>query len=95
MAYGNVMLTFKRDIVAIVKHIVCTGWVDVTWDSGGSNSYRMGAEGKYDVKLAPSHNPDKLHKMAAYMKADSNRLKSHTNAKVSPCRMISIAYRLD
>ncbi|KAG7213737.1 hypothetical protein KM043_002970 [Ampulex compressa] len=27
------------------------GWIDVTWDHGGSNSYRMGAEGKYDLKL--------------------------------------------
>ncbi len=25
----------------------------MTWDHGGSNSYRMGAEGKYDLKLAP------------------------------------------
>lgn len=31
-----------------------TGWIDVTWQSGGSNSYRMGAEGKYDLMLAPS-----------------------------------------
>uniref|UniRef100_A0A8D8T0U6 E3 ubiquitin-protein ligase n=1 Tax=Cacopsylla melanoneura TaxID=428564 RepID=A0A8D8T0U6_9HEMI len=29
------------------------GWIDVAWDHGGSNSYRMGAEGKYDLKLAP------------------------------------------
>ncbi|CAH1802965.1 unnamed protein product, partial [Owenia fusiformis] len=36
------------------------GWIDVTWDSGGSNSYRMGAEGKYDLQLAPSHDPDKV-----------------------------------
>ncbi|XP_071078576.1 E3 ubiquitin-protein ligase HECTD1-like isoform X2 [Haliotis cracherodii] len=36
------------------------GWVDVTWDAGGSNSYRMGAEGKFDLALAPSHDPDKL-----------------------------------
>lgn len=27
------------------------GWIDVTWDHGGCNSYRMGAEGKYDLKL--------------------------------------------
>ena len=36
------------------------GWIDVTWDSGGSNSYRMGAEGKYDLQLAPSHDAEKL-----------------------------------
>ena len=29
------------------------GWIDVAWDHGSSNSYRMGAEGKYDLKLAP------------------------------------------
>lgn len=34
------------------------GWIDVTWDAGGSNSYRMGAEGKYDLKLAPSYDPE-------------------------------------
>ncbi len=38
------------------------GWIDVTWDAGGSNSYRMGAEGKYDLTLAPSHDPEKIRK---------------------------------
>merc|ERR1711884_205379 len=33
------------------------GWIDVTWDHGGSNSYRMGAEGKFDIKLAPGYEP--------------------------------------
>lgn len=28
------------------------GWIDVKWDHGLKNSYRMGAEGKYDLKLA-------------------------------------------
>ena len=32
----------------------------MTWDIGGSNSYRMGAEGKYDLQLAPSHDAEKL-----------------------------------
>lgn len=36
---------------------VHSGWIDVTWDHGGSNSYRMGAEGKYDLKLAPGYEP--------------------------------------
>lgn len=36
------------------------GWIDVTWDSGGSNSYRMGAEGKYDLQLAASHDAERL-----------------------------------
>ncbi|XP_058847599.1 E3 ubiquitin-protein ligase HECTD1-like isoform X4 [Acipenser ruthenus] len=37
---------------------VHNGWIDVTWDAGGSNSYRMGAEGKYDLKLAPGYDPE-------------------------------------
>lgn len=30
------------------------GWIPVQWDSGITNSYRMGKEGKYDLKLAKS-----------------------------------------
>lgn len=36
------------------------GWIDVTWDHGGSNSYRMGAEGKYDLKLAPGYDTESV-----------------------------------
>lgn len=32
---------------------ILTGWVDITWDNGSTNSYRMGAEGKYDLKILP------------------------------------------
>ncbi|XP_037958310.1 E3 ubiquitin-protein ligase Ufd4 isoform X2 [Teleopsis dalmanni] len=32
------------------------GWIDVKWDHGVRNSYRMGAEGKYDIKLANCDN---------------------------------------
>lgn len=28
------------------------GWIEVQWDHGGANSYRMGAEGKFDLQLA-------------------------------------------
>ncbi len=28
------------------------GWVEIQWDHGGVNSYRMGAEGKYDLDMA-------------------------------------------
>ena len=28
------------------------GWVRVQWDNGTTNSYRMGREGKYDLRLA-------------------------------------------
>ncbi|XP_064637694.1 E3 ubiquitin-protein ligase HERC2-like isoform X2 [Lineus longissimus] len=35
------------------------GWIRVQWDTGSTNSYRMGKEGKYDLKLAePPVMPD-------------------------------------
>ncbi|KAK7486952.1 hypothetical protein BaRGS_00021768, partial [Batillaria attramentaria] len=35
------------------------GWIRVQWDTGSTNSYRMGKEGKYDLKLAqPPELPD-------------------------------------
>jgi E3 ubiquitin-protein ligase HECTD1 len=35
---------------------IYNGWIDVKWDHGIRNSYRMGAEGKYDLKLANCDN---------------------------------------
>ena len=35
------------------------GWIRVQWDTDSTNSYRMGKEGKYDLKLAePPELPD-------------------------------------
>lgn len=35
------------------------GWIRIHWDTGSTNSYRMGKEGKYDLKLAePPEMPD-------------------------------------
>lgn len=31
------------------------GWVRVQWDTGSTNSYRMGREDKYDLKLADNN----------------------------------------
>ena len=39
--------------VGSVMGEVHNGWIDVAWNNGGSNSYRMGTEGKFDVKLGP------------------------------------------
>ncbi|XP_076028585.1 E3 ubiquitin-protein ligase HERC2 isoform X2 [Oratosquilla oratoria] len=33
------------------------GWIRVQWDNGSTNSYRMGKEGKYDLKLAETPTP--------------------------------------
>ena len=36
------------------------GWLEVIWDNGTFNFYRMGFEAKSDLALAPSHDFDKL-----------------------------------
>nr|XP_032812660.1 E3 ubiquitin-protein ligase HERC2 isoform X4 [Petromyzon marinus] len=33
------------------------GWIRVQWDTGNTNSYRMGKEGKYDLRLAEQPAP--------------------------------------
>jgi len=43
-------LTFKTLILG-------SGWIDVVWDHGVTNSYRMGAEGKYDLRLVSESQP--------------------------------------
>ncbi|CAM1299094.1 HECTD1 (predicted) [Pycnogonum litorale] len=54
------------------------GWIDITWDHGGSNSYRMGAEGKFDLKLAPSLDSDSSVVVA--IPASSKTTSSSNNA---------------
>ena len=36
------------------------GWIDAIWDQSGSNSYRMGPECRFDLKLSPSCEPESL-----------------------------------
>ena len=43
----------------IISDIDRDGWVRVRWDNGATNSYRMGKDGKYDLRLAPSEVPKK------------------------------------
>lgn len=39
-----------------LRSFVLCRWVRVKWDTGATNSYRMGREGQYDLKLADSGN---------------------------------------
>lgn len=41
----------------IVGELGEDGWVRVEWDTGTTNSYRMGKEGRYDLRLARSPSP--------------------------------------
>lgn len=48
----------------IISEVGDDGWVRVEWDTGATNSYRMGKEGHYDLRLADSNlfktiSPDK------------------------------------
>ncbi|XP_024133712.1 E3 ubiquitin-protein ligase HECTD1 [Oryzias melastigma] len=59
------------------------GWIDVTWDAGGSNSYRMGAEGKFDLKLAPGYDPE-LAATAPSPKPVSSAVSGPASSTVGP-----------
>lgn len=47
----------------IISEVGDDGWVRVEWDTGATNSYRMGKEGQYDLRMAESSfktiSPDK------------------------------------
>lgn len=46
----------------VITELNSEGWVEVIWDSGSVNLYRMGAEnGKFDLLLAATHDTDKLN----------------------------------
>ncbi|XP_021378315.1 E3 ubiquitin-protein ligase HERC2-like isoform X2 [Mizuhopecten yessoensis] len=53
------------------------GWIRVQWDTGSTNSYRMGKEGKYDLKLAePPEMPDNDEDEDEELDIDSNKPES-------------------
>ena len=62
--YNRLYMYTKLTLNMYLREVMCfvLGWIDVAWDSGGSNSYRMGAEGKFDLMLAPSHDPEKIRR---------------------------------
>lgn len=39
----------------IISEVGEDGWVRVEWDNGSTNSYRMGKEGQYDLRLADNN----------------------------------------
>lgn len=49
----------------VVTGDIHNGWIDVKWDHGLRNSYRMGAEGKYDLKLANGDNLTNFDNMSS------------------------------
>ncbi|XP_067136429.1 E3 ubiquitin-protein ligase HECTD1 isoform X3 [Centruroides vittatus] len=66
------------------------GWIDVTWDHGGSNSYRMGAEGKYDLKLATGYDPE-THIVSSNINTSTTQMQnSNTSILGTPTTVGSI-----
>ena len=63
------------------------GWVRIQWDTGSTNSYRMGKEGKYDLKLAgPPPVPESSEEEEEDMKGRSfNSLKSKIKISILIC----------
>ncbi|EDW86666.2 uncharacterized protein Dwil_GK23521 [Drosophila willistoni] len=67
------------------------GWIDVKWDHGVRNSYRMGAEGKYDLKLANCENLSIFEggNYAAPVGLSSNNKKTEKNSTLTSRKSIS------
>lgn len=52
----NLLIYFPKDgpppgLGRVIGELGEDGWIRVQWDTGSTNSYRMGKEGKYDLKL--------------------------------------------
>ncbi|KAF5890150.1 Fc receptor-like protein 5 isoform X1, partial [Clarias magur] len=52
----------------VISELRKDGWISVQWDTGSTNGYRMGNEGKYDLKLAVMNFPTSGPELAAMMK---------------------------
>ena len=70
------------------------GWVEVIWDTGLHNFYRMGHEGKFDLHLAGSHEADKLstnHAIALqyFALSKSSSLSNKDEGLVNDCLKLS------
>lgn len=67
------------------------GWIRVQWDNGSTNSYRMGKEGKYDLKLA---DPPPMTETDSESETDSNVDEANEVAmmeNITPSKMIRSA----
>lgn len=62
---------------------VHNGWIDIKWENGLRNSYRMGAEGKYDLKLANSDNLPNFDISSTTASANTTSSSSITTTKKS------------
>lgn len=59
------------------------GWIDITWDHGTANSYRWGAEGKFDLAMAPSQNAEAARIAITAMAEGRTRISPNVNLRTS------------
>lgn len=50
---------YTRYFYDVVLWFFLIGWIDVNWDFGGFNFYRMGVEGKYDLVFVLGYDLEK------------------------------------
>ncbi|XP_058800749.1 E3 ubiquitin-protein ligase HECTD1 isoform X3 [Phymastichus coffea] len=60
------------------------GWIDVTWDNGCSNSYRMGAEGKYDLRLVSTGGSNSIESSDASKSKNGNGVLTGRKSNSTP-----------
>lgn len=84
----------------IISEVGDDGWVRVEWDNGATNSYRMGKEGQYDLRLADSSSaivtPDTetdedISQIEQQLCGNSHPTKLLKNACVKMLKMIAIS----
>ncbi|XP_072258440.1 E3 ubiquitin-protein ligase HERC2 [Pyxicephalus adspersus] len=62
------------------------GWIRVQWDTGSTNSYRMGKEGKYDLKLTEP--PPATQPMADDSDTEDDSEGEQTDKNIHPTSMM-------
>ncbi|KAJ8681467.1 hypothetical protein QAD02_017254 [Eretmocerus hayati] len=67
------------------------GWIRVKWDNGATNSYRMGKEGKFDLKLAEPPPPPESDSDNESPLSDSNKFDYETSREVHPTTCLKTA----
>lgn len=67
------------------------GWIRVKWDNGATNSYRMGKEGKFDLKLAEPPAPPECDSDSESPQSDSAKSERDNTREVHPTTYLKTA----
>ncbi|OXU31335.1 hypothetical protein TSAR_012680, partial [Trichomalopsis sarcophagae] len=67
------------------------GWIRVKWDNGATNSYRMGKEGKFDLKLAEPPAPPESDSDSESPQCDSAKSERDNTREIHPTTYLKTA----